>query len=164
MFKDLDCNSDGVVSWWEFMYAEGLKLLFRKRSQRELVEYLQPREIQRMRHYFRQYDNGNRGIITKKNARQAFHRWCQDLGLSLPPSKSCTIMADSTDPNANRLISWEVFLRDNALSVISTRPNATDTHSFLVTEDMMHDVRMQAGKEVWNKKEFSSQRMSTFKW
>ncbi|XP_077981381.1 PHD finger protein 24-like [Glandiceps talaboti] len=133
-FQAIDISGDGFIAWWEFVNVETLEHLYRRRSHGELVQLLKPKEVERMKEVFRRYDKGNRGIISIEDSKQVLRDWVS--GLEVPLDK-CVLVANPPQVHleCERLVSWDVFIRENALTLISARPNTVQMkRAYIVME------------------------------
>ncbi|XP_070563844.1 PHD finger protein 24-like [Ptychodera flava] len=163
----MDKNNDGSISWSEFINTEALEYLFRRRSQNQLVQMLTPLEIDRIRMIFCRFDEGSRGVITIDESQEVLEEWRGRLGFG----KSSAAVSDFVKTHkinleCERLVSWEVFIRENALTFISARPNTVDMKPFVVTEESLHRLHLKQCDDIRNDEANGNRgrKVSTFRW
>lgn len=139
-FKQMDTDQTGTIDWWEFLNHEALKQIAANRSKFQLVRMLSPREIQKARDIFHAFDKDEDGYINSHEVAVGFNRWFGNLrvfdmdrsnsfGKALDPKdvsghvdRHTRIFMDA-DTDKNRLVSWDEYLREQALYIIAARPN-----------------------------------------
>ncbi|XP_048586217.1 PHD finger protein 24 [Nematostella vectensis] len=143
-FVQMDKNRTGDIDWWEFLNHEALKTLGIKRSKFQLVRMLSPREIQSLRDIFHAFDKDEDGYINSYEVSRGFGRWFGNLrissgnnnggqkssfGRALDPKTVSQHVDRHTeifmhaDTDNNRLVSWDEYLREQALFALADRPN-----------------------------------------
>jgi len=139
-FKQMDKDQTGTIDWWEFLNHEALKKIGANRSKFQLVRMLSPLEIQKARDIFHAFDKDEDGYINSYEVAVGFNRWFGNLrlynkdqsssfGKALDPKdvsghidRHTRIFMDA-DTDKNRLVSWDEYLREQALYIIAARPN-----------------------------------------
>lgn len=139
-FKQMDKDQTGTIDWWEFLNHEALKQIAANRSKFQLVRMLSPLEIQKARDIFHAFDKDEDGYINSHEVAVGFNRWFGNLrlfdkerrssfGKALDPKdvsghidRHTRIFMDA-DTDKNRLVSWDEYLREQALYIIAARPN-----------------------------------------
>ncbi|XP_065069993.1 PHD finger protein 24-like isoform X1 [Rhopilema esculentum] len=144
-FCMIDRDKTGTIDWWEFLNHESIKMLAR-RDKEELVAILSPKEVSNVRDKFKALDVDNDGRITEYEAQKAFFDWFGKLAIkdqssdtvngrhrSLSKSLSeetvknhahnMTMLVMEADADRNRYVDWEEFLKNEAIYIISSRPN-----------------------------------------
>ncbi|KAL9951267.1 hypothetical protein ACROYT_G043904 [Oculina patagonica] len=144
-FKQMDKDQTGTIDWWEFLNHEALKIISANRSKFQLVRMLSPLEIQKARDIFHAFDKDEDGYINSYEVAMGFTRWFGNLrvfdqdqrsrsgsssfGRALDPKdvsghidRHSRIFMDA-DTDRNRLVSWDEYLREQALYILAARPN-----------------------------------------
>lgn len=139
-FKQMDKDQTGTIDWWEFLNHEALKRIGANRSKFQLVRMLSPLEIQKARDIFHAFDKDEDGYINSHEVAVGFNRWFGNLrvfdkdrsssfGKGLDPRDISghvdrhTRMFMDADTDKNRLVSWDEYLREQALYILAARPN-----------------------------------------
>ncbi|ESP05592.1 hypothetical protein LOTGIDRAFT_152449 [Lottia gigantea] len=107
-FRLADIDSNGSLDWWEFINHEAQKILM-MRPKDELVELLTEKEVLKAKSLFRTFDKDNKGFITEMGAKTAYRNWYQQI-----------------DTNTTGCIFWPQFLDEQALYLLTSRPNQAD--------------------------------------
>lgn len=145
-FKQIDKDHTGTIDWWEFLNHEALKSIAKNRSKFQLVRMLSPIEIQKARDIFHAFDKDEDGYINSHEVAVGFTRWFGNLrvfdhsnprtgggsssfGRPLDPKDVSghidrhSRMFMDADTDNNRLVSWDEYLREQALYILAARPN-----------------------------------------
>lgn len=148
-FKQIDKDHTGTIDWWEFLNHQALKSIATNRSKFQLVRMLSPLEIQKARDIFHAFDKDEDGYINSHEVAVGFTRWFGNLrlhdhsstgtgdgsssfGRPLDPKdvsghidRHSRIFMDA-DTDNNRLVSWDEYLREQALYILAARPNSSN--------------------------------------
>ncbi|KAG9470864.1 PHD finger protein 24 [Eleutherodactylus coqui] len=148
-FSSMDSEKKGQIEWADFLSHESICLLQKMRSQNSLLRLLSVKERERARATFLTLDQDNDGLITGNECRKAQHGWFRkqskeaaSCNVSIshvgPMSESSPASSTSgksqekvpltTDPDENRQVNWDAFLRENVLYVLAARPNSSAIH------------------------------------
>ncbi|XP_033108240.1 PHD finger protein 24-like [Anneissia japonica] len=146
LFRAIDTDMTGSLTWWEFLNHESIRHLA-SLSKLHLVKLLSQKEIQRARETFHAFDTDGDGTITDYEAKRAYKRWYSnfisdpedmvprqkkrissaisvtnsiDLSRHVSSNARMLMSADEDDSGA---VSWEEYLKEQALYVIAARPN-----------------------------------------
>ncbi|XP_071988843.1 PHD finger protein 24 [Engystomops pustulosus] len=148
-FSSMDPEKKGQIDWEDFLSHESICLLQKLRSQNSQLRLLSVKERERARATFQALDQDNDGLITGSECRRAQHGWFRkqskeaaSCNVSIshvgPMSESSPASSTSgksqekvpltTDPDENRQVNWEAFLRENVLYILAARPNSSAIH------------------------------------
>ncbi|XP_056403378.1 PHD finger protein 24 [Hyla sarda] len=148
-FSSMDPEKKGQIEWADFLSHESICLLQKLRSQYSLLRLLSVKERERARATFLTLDQDNDGLITGSECRRAQHGWFRKqsketvscnvsishvgpMSESSPTSstsgKSQEKMPLATDPDENRQVNWDTFLKENVLYILAARPNSSAIH------------------------------------
>ncbi|EDO48120.1 predicted protein [Nematostella vectensis] len=137
IFNDMDRDGTGLIDWWEFMTPMAVMLLGKKKPT-DLIKLLLPREIARIKRYFRVYDPSNKGHICIQDARRAFKQWyisMINLEPGLIPIGAWLGVEEKDDGRISlarkREVSWGDFLKSHALAVLAARPNTASQQPYI---------------------------------
>ncbi|XP_072172864.1 PHD finger protein 24-like isoform X2 [Diadema setosum] len=122
-FLQYDTNNDGIVSWQDFVLVESLDILERQ-PQVQLLISVTPKEIERIKNCFRMKDFHSTGVISVAAAAEVYYEWLKSLGLEMSSEGRECQERMHNPANKRKLITWERFIRQRALSILSARPNA----------------------------------------
>ncbi|CAH1773900.1 unnamed protein product [Owenia fusiformis] len=141
-FKIMDKNKTETLDWWEFLNYESTHILT-TRSKNALVRLLTEREIDEARRTFRVFDRDGNGEISEHEAKHAFTSWYSQFLHETPGSlkildtddvddnsefavhvKENTKLIMAADTDKNGRVSWNEYLKDQALYIIASRPNS----------------------------------------
>eukprot|EP00057_Strongylocentrotus_purpuratus_P005628 XP_003731417.2 PREDICTED: protein KIAA1045 homolog [Strongylocentrotus purpuratus] len=121
-FFQYDTDGDGIVSWQDYLLVEAIDIL-EKQPQVKLMMYLTAKEIERIKNCFRMKDDHNTGIISVAASAEAYYNWLTAHGLE-SSQEGRDVQIQMYDPsNKRKLITWERFIRQRALAILSARPN-----------------------------------------
>ncbi|XP_022087757.1 PHD finger protein 24-like [Acanthaster planci] len=134
MFRTYDRDNDGSVSWWDYSMVETIKWLQRQ-PQNKLLEYLKPKEIAKLRSFFRMSDKRNVGLVTVGESEQAYRGWLRALGLHETEEMMHSFEKSSWSDECNKMITWERFISSKALALITSRPNTITIKPFVTTRE-----------------------------
>lgn len=130
-FNDMDTDKDGCITWWEFIIPETLRLL-KSYPQVELIRFLKPREIYRIRKIFKKYDLYGAGIICEQDAGNVFTTWLESMGLQDEDIDAHPLAKSGSEHGAlHGIVSWESFIKENAIMLIAARPNTLKRKTYL---------------------------------
>ncbi|XP_041476134.1 PHD finger protein 24-like [Lytechinus variegatus] len=121
-FFQYDTDGDGIVSWEDYLLVEALDIL-EKQPQVQLMMFLVPKEIERIKNCFRMKDDHNTGVISVAAAAEAYSNWLTAQGLESSQEGRNAQEQMYNPSNKRKLISWERFIRQHALAILSARPN-----------------------------------------
>ncbi|XP_071478898.1 PHD finger protein 24-like [Diadema antillarum] len=121
-FLQYDTNNDGIVSWQDFVLVESLDIL-EKQPQVQLLSYVTPKEVERIKNCFRVKDFHSTGVISVAAAAEVYYEWLKSLGLEMSSEGRECQERMHNPANKRKLITWERFIRQRALSILSARPN-----------------------------------------
>ncbi|XP_069820967.1 PHD finger protein 24 [Dendropsophus ebraccatus] len=148
-FSSMDPEKKGQIEWADFLSHESICLLQKLRSQNSLLRLLSVKERERARATFLTLDQDNDGLITGSECRRAQHGWFRkqsketvSCNVSIshvgPMSESSPASSTSgksqekvpltTDPDENRQVTWDAFLKENVLYILAARPNSSAIH------------------------------------
>ncbi|XP_077141050.1 PHD finger protein 24 [Ranitomeya variabilis] len=148
-FSSMDPEKKGQIEWIDFLSHESICLLQKLRSQNSLLRLLSEKERERARATFLTLDQDNDGLVTGSECRKAQHGWFRkqskeaaSCNVSIshvgPMSESSPASSTSgksqekvplaTDPDENKQVSWDAFLRENVLFILAARPNSSAIH------------------------------------
>ncbi|XP_073409210.1 PHD finger protein 24 isoform X1 [Dendrobates tinctorius] len=148
-FSSMDPEKKGQIEWIDFLSHESVCLLQKLRSQNSLLRLLSEKERERARATFLTLDQDNDGLITGSECRKAQHGWFRkqskeaaSCNVSIshvgPMSESSPASSTSgksqekvplaTDPDENKQVNWDAFLRENVLFILAARPNSSAIH------------------------------------
>ncbi|XP_044148534.1 PHD finger protein 24 [Bufo gargarizans] len=148
-FSSMDPEKKGQIDWADFLSHESICLLQKLRSQNSLLRLLSVKERERARATFLTLDQDNDGLITGSECRRAQHGWFRkqskeaaSCNVSIshvgPMSESSPASSTSgksqekvpltTDPDENRQVNWDSFLKENVLYILAARPNSSAIH------------------------------------
>ncbi|KAM3938741.1 PHD finger protein 24 isoform 1-T2 [Leptodactylus fuscus] len=148
-FSSMDPEKKGQIEWPDFLSHESICLLQKLRSQNSLLRILSVKERERARTTFLTLDQDNDGLITGSECRKAQHGWFRkhskeaaSCNVSIshvgPMSESSPASSTSgksqekvpltTDPDENRQVKWDAFLKENVLYILAARPNSSAIH------------------------------------
>ncbi|XP_033636711.1 PHD finger protein 24-like [Asterias rubens] len=133
-FEIYDRNGDGMVSWWDFLMVETVKLL-QHQPQSQIVKYLKSEEISRLRRFFKMSDKHNIGLVTVGESEQAYRGWLRAQGLQNTDEMMRSFERSSSSDECNKMITWERFIWNKALAVITSRPNTQTIKPYVVTNE-----------------------------
>ncbi|XP_072023697.1 uncharacterized protein [Amphiura filiformis] len=104
----------------------------KKLPNHEILRFLKPLEVDRLRRLFRHLDAANTGVLTVPESEKAYRTWLTSLDI---PVQGEMIKSEqrASGPNHNRLITWERFIRNKALSIITARPNTRTLRPYLTS-------------------------------
>lgn len=74
LFCKIDRNHTGAIDHWEFLPYMAVRFLSR-RSSKELLNLLTPKEILNFKEFFKEQDKENIGCITRSLAKRAYINW-----------------------------------------------------------------------------------------
>ncbi|KAM4052707.1 PHD finger protein 24 isoform 1-T3 [Anomaloglossus baeobatrachus] len=148
-FSSMDPEKKGQIEWIDFLSHESICLLQKLRSQNSLLRLLSIKERERARATFLNLDQDNDGLVTGSECRKAQHGWFRkqskeaaSCNVSIshvgPMSESSPASSTSgksqekvplaTDPDENKQVNWDAFLRENVLYILAARPNSSAIH------------------------------------
>ncbi|XP_073536449.1 PHD finger protein 24 isoform X1 [Phyllobates terribilis] len=148
-FSSMDPEKKGQIEWIDFLSHESICLLQKLRSQNSLLRLLSVKEQERARAMFLTLDQDNDGLITGSECRKAQHGWFRKQSKEVascnvsishvgPMSESSPASSTSgksqekgplaTDPDENKQVNWDAFLRENVLYILAARPNSSAIH------------------------------------
>ncbi|XP_040276100.1 PHD finger protein 24 [Bufo bufo] len=148
-FSSMDPEKKGQIDWADFLSHESICLLQKLRSQNSLLRLLSVKERERARVTFLTLDQDNDGLITGSECRRAQHGWFRkqskeaaSCNVSIshvgPMSESSPASSTSgksqekvpltTDPDENRQVNWDSFLKENVIYILAARPNSSAIH------------------------------------
>ncbi|XP_071800436.1 uncharacterized protein [Asterias amurensis] len=123
-----------MVSWWDFLMVETVKLL-QHEPQSQIVKYLKSEEIARLRRFFKMSDKHNIGLVTVGESEQAYRGWLRAQGLQNTDEMMRSFERSSSSDECNKMITWERFIWNKALAVITSRPNTQTIKPYVVTNE-----------------------------
>ena len=127
-----------------YLFEQHVLFLYLFFQQFELLELLKPREIERIRVFFRKYDSENTGRLPESLAFKAFDEWYLSLIKHTPDGPKSEnwlqdgfmkrkISSSLLEQNSKlpKTISWTQFLKQHALHLISSRPNTVTQRPYV---------------------------------
>ncbi|XP_018100129.1 PHD finger protein 24 [Xenopus laevis] len=148
-FSSMDPEKKGQVEWGDFISHESICLLQKLRTENSLLRLLTAKERERTRATFLSLDQDNNKLINGSECRRAQHGWFRKqskeavscnvsishvgpMSESSPASSTSGKSQDKTpltsDPDEGRQVSWDTFLKENAIFILAARPNSSAIH------------------------------------
>ncbi|XP_070563971.1 PHD finger protein 24-like [Ptychodera flava] len=144
MFRLMDKDKTGYLTWWEFLNHESARRLA-TRSKKALIKLLTRKEINTAREAFRFFDKDCDGFITISEAKDAYRKWLgkfvvdpekhsKGFGGNGNPDqfnqhvKQQAKIFMTADADNSGAVSWKEYLEEQSLYILSARPNVAPVH------------------------------------
>lgn len=142
LFSKIDRDHTGTIDYWEFLPHMAVRYLSR-RSSMEILALLTSKEVAKFKEFFSDYDADGSGEIPQCKAKEAYIKWyrskvkesgtnyvdfewyggLKENHLLQALRETLCLQPVPTEPKEQTMISWNDYLKQCTLHIISAREN-----------------------------------------